>query len=78
MKAKKGQKVVFRGNVEDNDKTTKGQSSSSSCSGDDDSINASRQNLSGGVSTSSLSPKGKKASRGSATDSQSIYARVSP
>ncbi|CAN6554781.1 unnamed protein product [Malus baccata var. baccata] len=75
VKAKKGQKAVLRGNVEDNDITTKGQSTSSSCSVDDDSINASHQDLSGGVSTSSLSPKGKKASRGSATDSQSIYAR---
>ncbi|XP_009349167.2 transcription factor bHLH84-like [Pyrus x bretschneideri] len=75
VKAKKGQKAVLRGNVEDNDKTTKGQSSSSSCSGDYDSIHASHQDLSGGVSTSSLSPKGKKASKGSATDSQSLYAR---
>ncbi|KAI5314826.1 PREDICTED: mRNAion factor [Prunus dulcis] len=84
VKSKKGQKPVLTGDIEDNDASTKGQSSSStSCSGDEDS-NASHQDLSGGVSPSSLSPKGledlnlnckKKASRGSATDSQSIYAR---
>ncbi|BBH09689.1 ROOT HAIR DEFECTIVE 6-LIKE 2 [Prunus dulcis] len=72
VKSKKGQKPVLTGDIEDNDASTKGQSSSStSCSGDEDS-NASHQDLSGGVSPSSLSPKGledlnlnckKKASR---------------
>ncbi|PQQ02832.1 transcription factor bHLH84-like [Prunus yedoensis var. nudiflora] len=84
VKSKKGQKPVLTRDIEDNDASTKGQSSSStSCSGDEDS-NDSHQDLSGGVSPSSLSPKGledlnlnckKKATRGSATDSQSIYAR---
>ncbi|KAM1043654.1 hypothetical protein FF1_034879 [Malus domestica] len=75
VKAKKGQKAVSSGDNEDNDVSTKGQSSSSCCSGDDDSINGSHHDLSRGVSTSILSPKGTKASRGSATDSQSIYAK---
>ncbi|KAB2636021.1 transcription factor bHLH84-like [Pyrus ussuriensis x Pyrus communis] len=75
VKAKKGQKAVSSGDIEDNDVSTKGQSSSSCCSGDDDSINGSHHDLSRGVSTSILSPKGTKASRGLATDSQSIYAK---
>ncbi|KAM1382476.1 hypothetical protein ACFX2F_034945 [Malus domestica] len=75
VKVKKGQKAVSSGDIEDNDVSTKGQSSTSCCSGDDDSINGSHHDLSRGVSTSILSPKGTKASRGSATDSQSIYAK---
>lgn len=89
VKAKKKQKLVSTNlNIkeEDGNGGANGQSSSGCSSGDDDSINGSQEmsTTSGGFS-SCLSPKGPttlnsngktRASRGSATDPQSLYARV--
>lgn len=82
-KSKKKQKLASINNDgEGNGGANHGQSSSSCCSGDD-SINGG-QEMSGG-DTSSLNPKGPailnsegkmRARRGSATDPQSLYARV--
>lgn len=82
-KSKKKQKLASIINIDGNAGVNNGQSSSSCCSGDE-SINGG-QEMSGG-DTSSLSPRGPaalysdgkaRARRGSATDPQSLYARVS-
>ena len=80
MKAKKNQST----NAEENNEATVQRQSSSSCCSEDNFINGS-QELNGGATSSSnskgvetLNLNGKaKASRGSATDPQSLYARVS-
>lgn len=71
MKSKKKQKLASTSNIEEeNNAGPNGQSSSSCCSGDES--NAS-QELSGAVTSSGKT----RARRGSATDPQSLYARVS-
>lgn len=84
VRSRKSLKLVSTSdNEEDGNGGTKGQSSSSCCTGDDSNT---YQELSEGVTPSS-SPKGTaalnlngkaRATKGSATDPQSVYARASP
>ena len=75
---KKNQKSVSSNNEEDNNGGVVNGQSSSSCSSEDESIAS--QDLNGSSSpkgSAALKSKGKaRASRGSATDPQSLYARV--
>ncbi|KAJ4962460.1 hypothetical protein NE237_022399 [Protea cynaroides] len=78
VQSKKNQKLNQNSNDEEENATTNGQSTSSDCSEDD----SNSQELNGGGGTSSskgsgvLNLNGKtRASRGSATDPQSLYAR---
>lgn len=71
VKSKKSQKLASTSNFEEESNASPNGQSSSNCFSGDES-NAS-QELSGGVASSGKA----RASRGSATDPQSLYARVS-
>lgn len=81
VKSKKNQNLEFSSQNEENDNARVYKQSSSSCCSEDDSSVSQGQN--GGPGSSKEDPmalnlSGKtRASRGSATDPQSLYARVS-